>query len=296
MNAISLLRSDHRKVQKLFRAFECAGARAFRQRQRIARKACMELEIHSQLEEQLFYPAVQTATDAKGQDLVHVAIKEHHIVQTIIDELTVMSSEAENYGPTFNRLVEHVEHHIREEERELLPGARDQLGQERLEYLGDQMVKRKRELTPAHPSRLRDTLRQAKRFATVAYDALTGAESEKPHARRRGKSAPERHMPNPKQVVHAKAKGRAQSGQTPHATQPARVKSGPTTGRSAQSVHRAVAKAKVVVKKGAAKASYPRGANVRAIGADRRLPRLRGNGSRSDIIPPREDEMARSRR
>lgn len=256
MNAISILKNDHRKVKKLFREFEAAGDRAFRKRQEIARKVCTELEIHSQLEEQLFYPAVQTTADAKAHDLVRAAVKEHHIVQTIIDELNVMSSGAENYGPTFKMLVEHVEHHFREEERDLLPGVRDQLGQERLEYLGDQMVKRRQEITPAHPYLLRDTLRQAKIFVTMAYDALTGAESAKPPARRSPRSAPKRGIPSPKRVVHAKAKRRSRSGQTPYATQPPRLENGPATGSSAPTVGRAVAKAKVVVKKGATKASH----------------------------------------
>jgi Hemerythrin HHE cation binding domain len=151
MNAISMLKNDHRKVEKLFRDFETAGDRAFRKRQEIARKVCTEIEIHGQLEEQLFYPAVQMTADAKGQHSVRAAVKEHHVVQTIIDKLNVMSSEAENYGPTFKMLAEHVEHHIRAEERDMLPGGRDQLGQDGLEYLGDQMVRRRRELTPAHP-------------------------------------------------------------------------------------------------------------------------------------------------
>jgi hemerythrin superfamily protein len=209
MNAISMLKNDHRKVEKLFREFKTAGDRAFRKREQIARKVCTELEIHSQLEEQLFYPAIQMTADAKGQDLVRAAIKEHHVVQTMIDELNVMSSEAENYGPTFKMLAEHVEHHIREEERAMLPSARDQLGQDGLEYLGDQMAKRRRELTPAHPPLLRDTLRQAKGFVTMAYDALTGAESAKPPARRSAKAAPKRRTPSPKQVVHATAKQRS---------------------------------------------------------------------------------------
>lgn len=209
MNAISMLRKDHRKVEKLFREFETAGDRAFHQRQEIARRVCTELEIHSQLEEQLFYPAIQTTADPKGQDLVRTAINEHHVVQAIIDELNVMSSEAENYGPTFEMLSEHVKHHIREEERELLPGVRQQLGQDKLEYLGDQMLKRRRELTPAHPYVLSDTLHQLKHFVTMAYDAFTGADSAQPP--RRAKAAPKRRIPSPKPVVHAKAKRRSQS-------------------------------------------------------------------------------------
>lgn len=134
---------------------------------------------------------------------MRAAVKEHHVVQTIIDELNVMSSEAENYGPTFKMLAEHVEH-----QRDMPPGGRDQLGQDGLEYLGDQMVRRRRELTPAPPL-LRDTLRQAKGFVTMASDALRGAEPAKPPARRSAKSAPKRRIPSPKQVVHATAKQRS---------------------------------------------------------------------------------------
>lgn len=271
MNPISMLKNDHRKVERLFHEFETASGRAFRKRQKIARKVCTELEIHSQLEEQLFYPAVRMTADAKGQDLLRAAIEEHHVVQTIIDELNGMSSENDQFGSTFKKLAEHVEHHIREEERDLLSGARDQLGQEKLKYLGDQMVRRKRELTPPHPSLLRDTLRQAKSFVTMAYDALTGFESAKPPARRIANSAPKRRIPNPKQVVRAKAKRRSQSGQAAHAKQPARFGDGRATSRSAPTVRPAVAKARAVVKKGAPKARHPKGVNVRAIGSDLRV-------------------------
>ncbi len=265
MNAISMLKKDHRILQKLLREFETAGDRAFSKRQEIARKVCTKLEIHSQLEEQFFYPAVQMTADKQGKDRVRAAIKEHHIVQAIVDELNVMSSEAENFAPTFKTLAAHVEHHIREEERDMLPGAWDQLGQESLEYLGDQMVRCKRELTPARPALLRDTLRQAKSFVTMTYDALTGAESAKSPARRSATSAPKRRTSSPHQVVHARAGRPSQSGQTPHAKQAAGSGSSPATGRSVQIVRRAVTKAKVVVKKGAAKASNPRVTNGRAI-------------------------------
>ena len=213
MNAISMLRKDHRKVEKLLREFETAGARAFRRRQQIVRKLCTEVEIHNQLEEQLFYPAVQLTADPKGRDFVRAAITEHHVVQSLIDTLNSMSSESAEYDPTFKRLAKHVERQIEKEEHEILPDAREQLGPEQLDYLGDQMLKRRRELTPERPYLLRDTVRQVTSFVSMAYDALTGAEvaTAPPPVRRRAKSAPTRRMPRQKQVIHAKAKRRAQS-------------------------------------------------------------------------------------
>ncbi len=243
MNAISLLKSDHRNIEVLFREFEAAGDRVFHERQEIARKVCTELEIHSQLEEQLFYPAVEMTADPRGHELVRAATKEHHIVQALIDQLNVMSSAAETFDSTFRILTDHVEHHIREEERELLPGVRSQLGHESLEYLGDQMLRRRRELTPADPLLLRDTLRQAKSLVTMVYGALTGVASAKPL--RRAKPVSTRRVTSPKPGVHAKTKLRAQAGHSPN------------DGR-APAARSATAKAKGAVKKGAAKDSQRR--------------------------------------
>jgi len=252
MDAISLLKHDHRKIAKCFREFEAAGERAFRKRQAIVRKVCTALEIHSQLEQELFYPAVQMTADPQGQDVVRHYIKEHHVVRTIIDELNGMSSEAEHFDSTFKRLAEHVGRHIRHEERHLLPGVAEQFAPESLQHLGQQMGSRKRELTPTHPFLLRDTLRQAQSFVGMAYDALTGVPSAKPPARRHVKAAPKRGIGNLKLVVQATAKRRSLRAERSPAVQAARRGNAPASEGGLQPVRRAAAKAKIVVKKGAA--------------------------------------------
>jgi len=253
MDAISMLKNDHRKIGKCFREFEAAGDRAFRKRQAIVRKVCTALEIHSQLEEELFYPAVQLTADPRGQDVVRHSIQEHHVVRALIDELNGMSSEAEHFGPTFKRLAEHVARHIRQEERHLLPGVGDQLGQEGLEYLGHQMASRKRELTPTHPFLLRDALRQAQTFVSMAYDSLTGVPPAKPRARRRVKTVPKRGSASLALVVRAKARRPSPSAERSKAVQPARVGKAPAPAGATQPLRRAAARAERVIKKGAAK-------------------------------------------
>lgn len=194
MNAISMLRGDHRKIEALMRRFEATGAQAFRQRQAIVRRLCTELEIHSQLEEQLFYPAVDTTGDAKAHAVVRASIGEHHFLRTLVDALNGMSADGQDYEPIVVKLAARVRHHIAAEERDLLPGVQAQLGRDTLAYLGDQMARRRREITPSHASDLFDDLRQAKGFLAKAYDALTGAEPASAPLRQRPKVTPKRRV------------------------------------------------------------------------------------------------------
>ena len=252
MDAISIIRNDHRKIAKCFRDFEAAGERALRKRQAIARKVCTALEIHSQLEQELFYPAVQMTADPQGQDVVRQSIQEHHVVRTLIDELNGMSSEADHFGSTFKRLGEHVGRHIRQEERHLLPGVGEQFAPESLESLGQQMASRKRELTPTRPILLRDTLRHAQSFVSTASDPLASVPSAKPPARRHVKAPPRRGIANLKLVVSKTAKRRLPSGERSQTEQAARRGNALVSVGGAQAVRRVVPKAKIIVKKGAA--------------------------------------------
>jgi hemerythrin superfamily protein len=147
-NAIERLKSDHHKVKELFRQYEAAGNRAYQKKKGIAEKVFTELEIHTTLEEELFYPAMKRKTDQDGKDLVAEAMEEHHVVTTLMDELQGLDPTDERYDAKFKVLMEHVAHHIEEEEGEMFPEAEEVLG-ERLERLGTQMQERKQQLTAA---------------------------------------------------------------------------------------------------------------------------------------------------
>ena len=145
-NAIEMLKSDHHKVKELFRQYEAAGDRAYQKKQGIAEEVFTELEVHTTLEEELFYPAMKRKADDDGKDLVAEAMEEHHVVTTLMEELKGLDPKDERYDAKFTVLMENVEHHIEEEEEEMFPEAEEVLG-ERLDRLGTQMQERKQQLT-----------------------------------------------------------------------------------------------------------------------------------------------------
>jgi hemerythrin-like domain-containing protein len=147
-NAIDLLTADHAHVKDLFRQYDSAEHRAHQKKQGIAEEVFAELEVHTTLEEELFYPAMKRKTDQDGKDLVAEAVEEHHVVTTLMEELQGLDPTDERYDAKFKVLMEHVAHHIEEEEGEMFPEAEEVLG-ERLERLGTQMQERKQQLTAA---------------------------------------------------------------------------------------------------------------------------------------------------
>ena len=140
-----MLKEDHKRIKALFRKYESAGERAYKEKQTTAEKAFQELEVHSKLEEEIFYPAVQARADEEGKDLVREGIEEHHVVDTLIKELKGLDPEDERYDAKFKVLTENVEHHIEEEEGELLPDA-ERLLEPHLDRLGADMEQRKEQL------------------------------------------------------------------------------------------------------------------------------------------------------
>jgi hypothetical protein len=147
-DAVEMLKHDHAQVKDLFRQYEATGDRAYQKKQRIAEEVFTELEVHTTLEEELFYPAMKRKTDQDGKDLVAEAVEEHHVVTTLMKELKGLDPKDERYDAKFKVLMENVEHHIEEEEGEMFPEAEEVLG-DRLERLGTQMQARKQQLTAA---------------------------------------------------------------------------------------------------------------------------------------------------
>jgi hemerythrin-like domain-containing protein len=146
VDAVKLLKDDHKKVKELFRQFE--RARSDDRKKQIAEEAMHELEVHAEIEEEIFYPAAKARADAEGKELVAEAVEEHHVVKMLIGELKAMPEVNEQYEAKFTVLIENVEHHIEEEEKEMLPDAKKTLGKE-IDALGDQMQARKEQLMAA---------------------------------------------------------------------------------------------------------------------------------------------------
>ena len=140
-SATQMIRQDHKKVEGLFRKVEqTKGAQAKR---RLAENAMAELEIHAALEEEIFYPAVKKEID-DGSSMVQEAIQEHQTVKQLIAELKGMGEANDEFESQFSRLVENVQHHVEEEENEMLPKVED--SELDLNSLGAEMSQRRQEL------------------------------------------------------------------------------------------------------------------------------------------------------
>ena len=151
MDAIALLRQDHRAVEKLFKQFEKAGPRAHKTRRDVVERVIRELAVHAAIEEQVFYPAVREAVP-DTEDEVLESLEEHHIVKWTLAELDGMDPEHERFVPKMTVLMESVRHHVDEEENELFPQVRAALSRKQLAELGEAMAEAKRTApTRPHP-------------------------------------------------------------------------------------------------------------------------------------------------
>ena len=140
-NATQMIRQDHKKVEGLFKKFEqTQGSQAKR---RLAENAMAELEVHAALEEEIFYPAVKKEVD-DGSSMVQEAIEEHQTVKQLINELKRMEEADEEFESQFSQLMQNVQHHVEEEENEMLPKVEE--SQLDLNSLGQQMAQRKQQM------------------------------------------------------------------------------------------------------------------------------------------------------
>jgi hemerythrin superfamily protein len=145
-DAVSLIKADHRKVEKLFREYEEAGDRAYKTKQQLVEEITRELEVHTTIEEETYYPAVEAKAKKDGKELIGEAIEEHHLVKITLAELAALSPEDEAYDAKVTVLMENVRHHVEEEEQEMLPQSEEILGKEELARLGEEMAARKQQL------------------------------------------------------------------------------------------------------------------------------------------------------
>jgi iron-sulfur cluster repair protein YtfE (RIC family) len=145
-NVIDMLIEDHKRVQKLFKDFEKADRADAEGLRELVETTCMELQIHSMLEEELFYPAIRVELPANETDeRLNRAEVEHEAADELIAKLQELSPEDPMYLAYFAVLGEYVRHHIREEEKELFPQAAKAEGLD-LQQLGEAMLQRREEL------------------------------------------------------------------------------------------------------------------------------------------------------
>ncbi len=146
MDAIALLTADHNRVRGLFARFKEAHENDDAQAMvDLAAKIFEELEVHTTIEEEIFYPAVHDA-DADLAEVVDEGIQEHHVVDVLMAELREVEAASDEWVAKMTVLIENVEHHAEEEEDEMFPSARSNLGGDTLEEVAARMEARKAEL------------------------------------------------------------------------------------------------------------------------------------------------------
>ena len=146
-DAVALLKQDHRTVEELFAQFEKASGDG--RKEKLAKQICLELTVHAQIEEEIFYPACEGKVE---EDLLKEAYVEHDGAKVLIGEIESGSEASdEYYDAKVKVLQEQIEHHVEEEEKRM-EGLFAQAKKDGLDMdeLGEQLAARKAELTKTY--------------------------------------------------------------------------------------------------------------------------------------------------
>ena len=142
--ATALLRADHKAVASLFEQYE--SSRSPTKKQALVAQICMELTVHAQIEEEIFYPQVKAALQDK--ELIPEATVEHATLKDLIAQLEDGNPNDELYDAKVKVLSEYVSHHVKEEQNEIFPKVK--ASKLDLQAIGEQLLQRKEQLLAKH--------------------------------------------------------------------------------------------------------------------------------------------------
>lgn len=137
MNAFALLKEDHQRVAGILEKIDATTERGIKTREELFTQLKTELDIHAEIEETIFYPALEKHDETR--DITLEGIEEHRIVKELLAELDAMAKDDEVWTAKMTVLKENVEHHVEEEEGEMFPKARKALSEEEVERLGTRL-------------------------------------------------------------------------------------------------------------------------------------------------------------
>ncbi len=140
MNAIELLKEDHDRVSALF---EKVKADEDGDNTDLFKQIKAELDVHTHIEEAIFYPRLIEQGDEELQDIVKEGIEEHRQAKMFLRELEALADDSEKFKPKMKVLMEDVEHHVQEEEGEMFQLVKSQFDEEELETLGAELEEEK---------------------------------------------------------------------------------------------------------------------------------------------------------
>ena len=143
MKATDLLKKQHREVKGLFKKLEKTENGS--ERRKLMETLAQDLQMHTTIEEEIFYPALREVESKKAEKMVNEAYEEHHVVKLVLAELPKVDPQDERFEAKMTVLSELIEHHVEEEESEMFKLA-EKLGKEELSELAEQMSARAEEL------------------------------------------------------------------------------------------------------------------------------------------------------
>jgi hemerythrin superfamily protein len=149
MDAITLLKNDHKTVEGLFKRFEKAGDNAHKTKAKLVEQIIRELSIHASIEELAFYPFIKGVNETLTEDVLE-SLEEHHVAKWLLSELDGLSPTDERFDAKVTVLIENVRHHVEEEEKEMFPAVRKALSRSDLDELGDVLARAKK-VAPVRP-------------------------------------------------------------------------------------------------------------------------------------------------
>lgn len=141
MNAIELLKEDHDKVDKLFQKVKATPDGDHKD---LFEQIKAELDVHTHIEETIFYPKLKEEGDDELKDIVLEGIEEHRQAKMFLKELAALSDDSEKFDPKLKVLMEDIEHHVVEEEGEMFKLVEEQFDASVLEELGAEMEAEKK--------------------------------------------------------------------------------------------------------------------------------------------------------
>ena len=141
MNAIELLKQDHQEAAGMMDELETADKGSMNATRDTFRRLRDALTLHTQIEEQVFYPALEQHEETR--DMIGEAHSEHDEVKQMLAEMSAMTPGNDEFMDKLTELRDSIEHHVEEEENEMFPKAEQILGESRLQEMGRQMEQMK---------------------------------------------------------------------------------------------------------------------------------------------------------
>lgn len=147
MDAITILKEDHKKAKRLLTKLAATTERGLATRMRLLEQVQEELDAHMAIEEEIFYPAFRKAAEERDDRIMYLeAHDEHTVAINELSSLRLLDPGSELFAAKAKVLKELVEHHIEEEEGEMFPKARELMARNELVELGEQMQSRRKVL------------------------------------------------------------------------------------------------------------------------------------------------------